>query len=351
MKLTVNLKDYQYDIFIEKGLLNHIDTYIQNIYKGKKIVIISDDNVYKHYGYIQEQLSSLYEVYSVVVEPGEQSKSFDILPSLYKQLLSYKITRSDLIIALGGGVIGDLAGFISATYLRGISLIQVPTSLLAQVDSSVGGKVAVDLAEGKNLVGAFKHPMCVLIDPDTLKTLDQRYIYDGMGEVIKYACLFDKNLFNRLEYYKDFNDLYNDIEDVIYKCIDFKRKVVEEDVYDKGNRMLLNFGHTLGHAIEQYYHYQTYSHGEAVSIGMVQIMKIAEIHKLAKEGISDKISALCKKYNLPVSANIQCVNLIDAILLDKKNINSRLSYILLKDIGESYIYPSDYSFIKVVKEI
>ncbi len=351
MKLTVNLKDYQYDIHIQKGLLNHINDYIQSIYHGKKIVIISDDQVYSYYGHIESQLSSVYEVYSIVVPHGEQSKSFDILPSIYKQLLSYKITRSDLVIALGGGVIGDLAGFVAGTYLRGLSLVQIPTSLLAQVDSSVGGKVAVDLAEGKNLVGAFVHPMCVLIDPDTLKTLPERFISDGMGEVIKYACLFDKEMFESLKSYEDFNELYKDIEKVIYQCVDYKRKVVEEDVFDKGKRMLLNFGHTLGHAIEQYYGYKTYSHGEAVSIGMVQLTYISEKHGLTNLGTSTLILDLCQKYNLPVTSHLQVDHLMNAIALDKKNINQKLSLILLKEIGESFIYPSDLSFIQIVKEI
>ena len=351
MKLSVNLKDYSYDVIIQKGLLHHIDNYISRIYKGKKIVIISDDQVFSYYYDVAEKLSSLYDVYSIVVEAGEQSKSFDILPSLYKQLLDYKITRSDLIIALGGGVIGDLAGFISATYLRGISYVQIPTSLLAQVDSSVGGKVAVDLKEGKNLVGAFKHPLCVLIDPETLLTLDKRYQNDGMGEVIKYACLFDKDMFESLKSYQDFNDLYKDIDEIIYKCIDYKRMVVEEDVYDKGRRMLLNFGHTIGHALEQYYQYQKYSHGEAVSIGMIWITMISEMKGLTKPYTTKRIIELCKIYGLPVSSMVQIKALEKTIALDKKNMNDKLSYVILKDIGEAKLYHSDLSFLHKVKEI
>ena len=177
-------------------------------------------------------------------------------------------------------MIGDLAGFVASTFLRGVKFVQIPTSLLAQVDSSVGGKVAVDLPAGKNLVGAFKHPHLVLIDPKTLKTLDKRFISDGMGEVIKYGCIFDAELFKQLTTYSSFEELYQDIDEIIYRCVDLKRDVVEKDLFDFGDRLVLNFGHTLGHAIEQYYHYEKYSHGEAISIGMVQLTQIAEMKGL-----------------------------------------------------------------------
>lgn len=282
----------------------------------------------------------------MIVPHGEQSKRFDILPSLYKSLLEFKLTRTDLIIALGGGVIGDLVGFVASTYLRGVKLVQIPTSLLAQVDSSVGGKVAVDLPEGKNLIGTFYHPKMVLIDPDTLKTLPKRFINDGMAEVIKYGCIKDKNLFERLSSYKDFDDLYQDIDEIIYRCVDIKRDVVERDQFDFGDRLLLNFGHTLGHAIEQYYHYEKYSHGEAVAIGMVQLTKIAEEKNLSFKGTSDIIKDICLKYNLPIFSDTKTDDLIEAISLDKKNLNKKLSLVLLKEIGNSYIYQSDLSLIK-----
>lgn len=352
MKLEVKLQDYQYSIFIQQGLFNHITDYISPVIKSDKLVIISDDHVYPLYGeIIKNQLSEYYTVYHIIVKHGEQSKSFEILPDIYKQLLSFQISRKDTIIALGGGVIGDLAGFIASTYLRGIDFIQMPTSLLAQVDSSVGGKVGIDLEEGKNLVGAFKHPLMVLIDPLTLKTLDKHYISDGMGEVIKYACLFDKELFNQLSTYKDFNDLYTDIDEIIYKCISYKKQVVEEDVYDKGVRMLLNFGHTLGHAIETYYHYNKYSHGEAVSIGMVQITRLTELMNLSVQGLSDQIAQLCLKYNLPIKADLYISELIKTIQLDKKNNNNILSFIIINDISQASILKENISVLEQIKEI
>lgn len=228
MKLNVNLGKDSYPIYIEQGILNKAKELISKVFTGAKIVIVSDDNVFPLYGeQLVNQLKDSYEVSTVIIPHGEPSKRFDILPSIYSQLLEAKITRTDLLIALGGGVIGDLAGFVASTYMRGIKFVQIPTSLLSQVDSSVGGKVAVDLPEGKNLVGAFKHPLLVLIDPLTLKTLDPHFITDGMGEVIKYGCIKDKALFDQLAHYKDFDDLYKDIDEIIYKCVDIKRDVVE----------------------------------------------------------------------------------------------------------------------------
>lgn len=352
MEMKVNLGKESYPIYIEKGLLNHVLSYVQSVFDGKKIMIISDDLVYSYYGeQIKSQLEQQYIVGSLVIPHGEQSKCFDILPSLYSQLLSFQLTRTDLIIALGGGVIGDLAGFVASTFLRGVSFVQIPTSLLAQVDSSVGGKVAVDLPEGKNLIGAFKHPLMVLIDPMTLKTLDHRYICDGMGEVIKYGCIFDKELFKSLDSYHSYEELFEHIDDIIYRCVDLKRDVVEKDLYDFGDRLALNFGHTLGHAIEQYYHYEKYSHGEAVSIGMVQLSLISEKKALTKPGTSDEIKRVVEKYGLPSVSHVLTQDLKKAMSLDKKNFHQTLSYVLLKEIGSCFVYPSDLSFIDEVKEV
>ena len=291
MELKVDLKDRSYQIIIEKGLINRVSEEISRVYKGKKIFIITDDNVNKYYGgKISEELKKNgFEVNLLSLKPGEETKNFNTLPIVYDELLNFNLTRSDLIIALGGGVIGDLAGFVASTYLRGIDFVQIPTSLLAQVDSSVGGKVAVDLDRGKNLVGSFYHPKFVLIDPEVLNTLDNRFFIDGMAEVIKYGCIKDKQFFDYLEKMENNQQLINDMEVVIHKCCDIKRQVVENDEKDKGERMLLNFGHTLGHAIEQYYNYTKYSHGEGVAIGMYVISKISEEKGLTKKGTSQKI--------------------------------------------------------------
>ena len=346
MEMKVNLGKDSYPIYIQQGLLDEVLGYIKPIFQGNKIMIISDNQVFSYYGEkIETQLKKEYEVGHIVVPHGEQSKRFDILPELYNELLSFQLTRTDLIIALGGGVIGDLAGFVASTFLRGVKFVQIPTSLLAQVDSSVGGKVAVDLPAGKNLVGAFKHPSLVLIDPLTLKTLEKRFISDGMGEVIKYGCIKDKKLFDQLNSYQNFEELYEFIDEIIYNCVNIKREVVEKDQFDFGDRLLLNFGHTYAHAIEQYYHYEKYSHGEAVGIGMYQITKLAESLDLTKAGSAMQIKEILHKFNLPFECKIETKNLIQAIALDKKNINNSLSVVLLKEIGKSYVYQTNQEFL------
>ena len=259
-------------------------------------------------------------------------------------MLEAKISRSDLVIALGGGVIGDLAGFAASSYLRGVRLVQIPTSLLAQVDSSVGGKVAVDLPEGKNLVGAFYQPSLVLIDPLVLNTLKERFINDGMGEVIKYGCIKDADLFSTLESHSSFEDLKEELPAIITRCVDIKRMVVENDQFDTGERMLLNFGHTLAHTIEQHFHYQRESHGEAVAIGMYQITRIAEEKGLTPKGTAERIQKVLKTYGLPFECGLTLGTLTEAIDLDKKNLNGNLNVILLHEIGDSYIEATDIQF-------
>lgn len=351
MQLTVNLGENTYPIYIENGILQKTGTYIRKIFKGQRIMIISDDNVFPLYG--QQLMDSLteYECHDLILPHGETTKSFKTLPVIYAALLDAKISRSDLIIALGGGVIGDLAGFAAASYLRGVRLIQIPTTLLAQVDSSVGGKVAVDLPQGKNLVGAFYHPKMVLIDPDVLNTLPQHFISDGMGEVVKYGCIKDRNLFEKLCSCSSFEELKPELGEIIARCVDIKRIVVEADQFDTGERMLLNFGHTLAHTIEQYYHYQRESHGEAVGIGMYQITKIAEEKGLTPHGCADQIRKALDIYSLPHKCGLPLSALTEAVTLDKKNLNGRLNLVLLHGIGESYVQPADVGFFEGTRSV
>lgn len=346
MKLSVNLAKNSYPIYIENGILSKCGNYLPQVFRGRRIMIVSDDNVFPIYG--ETLLSSLkeYECHTLVLPHGEPTKNFQSLPRIYSALLEAKLSRSDLVIALGGGVIGDLAGFAAASYLRGISLVQIPTSLLAQVDSSVGGKVAVDLPQGKNLVGAFFQPKMVLIDPSVLDTLPPRFINDGMGEVIKYGCIKDASLFETLCSHSSFAGLKDELPSVIARCVDIKRIVVEADQFDTGERMLLNFGHTLAHTIEQYYHYERESHGEAVGIGMYQITKMAEDKGLTAKGCAERIKKALDIYGLPSSCGLSVSKLTEAIRLDKKNLNGNLNLILLHDIGDSYICASDVTFFE-----
>ncbi len=345
MKLTVELGRNSYPIYIENDLLKHAAPLIGEIFTGRRIMIISDDNVYPRYGaQLTEQLSKDYDCRHLILPHGETTKNFQSLPGIYAALLDAKITRSDLIIALGGGVIGDLAGFAAATFLRGVRFVQIPTSLLAQVDSSVGGKVAVDLPQGKNLAGAFYQPRLVLIDPLVLHTLDPHFVNDGMGEVIKYGCIKDIGLFHTLESHRSFADLREELPEIIHRCVDIKRKVVEQDQFDTGERMLLNFGHTLGHTIEQYYHYERESHGEAVAIGMYQITRLAEDSGLTVSGTSSRIQDMVRTYGLPCECGLPLQELTKTIALDKKNLDDKLNLILLHDIGAAYIHPTTLSF-------
>lgn len=346
MELIVDLKERSYPIIIEKNLLDSIHHKIKEIYKGNKIFILTDDNVNGYYGdKIVENLRAVgYEVKLLSLKPGEKSKSFDMLSVIYDSLLDFKMTRSDIMITLGGGVIGDIGGFAASTYLRGIDFIQVPTSLLAQVDSSVGGKVAVDLKRGKNLVGSFYHPKAVFIDPLVLNTLEEKFFSDGMGEVIKYGCIKDSEFFEFLSKIKSREELFENIEKVIYTCCDIKRAVVEKDEKDKGERMLLNFGHTLGHALEQYYNYSNYTHGEAVAIGMYQITLLSEEKGFTKKGTAEKIRKVLEQYNLPYNMEVKINDIVEGISLDKKNLGKALNLILLRGIGHSEILKSNNSY-------
>ena len=351
MKLTVNLGANSYPIYIKNNILSQADTYIHEAFRGHKIIIISDDIVYPLYGEALTARLADWECYHIVLPHGEQTKDFQTLPQIYEAMAEAHFTRTDMIIALGGGVIGDLAGFAASTYMRGIKLVQIPTSLLAQVDSSVGGKVAVDLPQGKNLVGAFYQPSLVLIDPTVLDTLSERFIIDGMGEVVKYGCIEDTDLFETLASHTSFKDLKKVLPEVITRCVDIKREIVEEDQFDTGRRMLLNFGHTLAHAIEQHFNYQMQIHGEAVAIGMYQITRIAEERGLTEAGTAERILNVLNIYRLPHKCGLPLGSLTKAISLDKKNMHGTLNLVLLHDIGNSYAEPSSLQFFDEPKRM
>jgi len=339
-KLEVNIPNNEYEILIEDGLINSIGLEVSKVYHGEKIVIVTDENVDKHYGDIVEESLKCegYNTLKIVLPPGEKSKSMESLMNLYDELLDFKINRGHLIIALGGGVIGDLTGFCASTLLRGIPFIQIPTSLLAQIDSSIGGKVAIDLPRGKNLVGSFYHPKAVYIDPQVLKTLNRRYVNDGLGEAIKYGLIKDKELYDTLKNMESYTKLFESFEDIIYRCCDIKREIVEKDEKDTGERMILNFGHTIGHAIEKIHNFDKFSHGEAVSIGMYNIAAKCEENGICPNGTADSIKGTLIKYHLPYEVqDIKRESLIEIIGVDKKNVGKDINLILLKDIGEGFI--------------
>lgn len=325
-----------YPILIERGCLNQIGERARTIFKpGSKAMVISDTNVFPLYGaqVMQSLTGSGFSCRSFQFPAGESSKRLGTIEAMYQALAENSFTRSDFIVALGGGVTGDMAGYAAATFLRGIGFIQIPTSLLAQIDSSVGGKTGVDLPAGKNLVGAFHQPRLVLIDPDTLATLPRRYFADGMGEAIKYGCIKDSSLFRMILE----ENVQDKPEEMIFRCVDIKRVVVEHDEFDTGERMLLNFGHTFGHALEKLYDFQKLSHGEAVGIGMVMIAEYGEAAGFTKKGTAAKIREALKKYDLPTEDTAETEKILAATALDKKGVGSNIRVILLKEIGEAFV--------------
>ncbi len=335
-KLTVNVGK-TYEIIIEKGIMQECGAYIKKVSSAKKVCVITDSNVAPLY--LDRVVSDLekegYEVFSFIFKAGESSKTTAVIVEMVEFLAEKGLTRKDLVVALGGGVCGDMAGFAAAVYLRGIDFVQIPTTLLSQVDSSVGGKTGVDLPQGKNLCGAFHQPVLVLIDPLALHTLSDHYFSDGMGEVIKAGCIKSAQLFEKIEN----KDVKENIEEIIFECVDIKRSVVERDEKEQGERALLNFGHTIGHGIEKLHNFSGVSHGEAVGIGMLMISEIGEKAGLTEKGTADRIKAVLEKYNMKTSDNHSAESIIEAMQSDKKRTLNGINFVMLKSIGNSFIYP------------
>ena len=326
-----------YTIQVGNNLLLQTATIIKSIVSSGTMVIVSDSTVYPLYGEpLRHRLKEAgYSVFSFVFPPGELSKQMKTVIKLYDFLTKHQVTRSDLLIALGGGVVGDLTGFAAATYLRGIDYIQIPTTLLAQIDSSVGGKTAVNIPAGKNLVGAFYQPKLVLCDITLLSTLSQETLADGMAEAIKYAAIFSGNLLEQIQS-EDTNTLLNHL---IPSCIEWKKQLVEEDERDNGNRMLLNFGHTFGHAIEKIHHYRLYTHGQSVSLGMLLITELSEKYGLTQPGTVSTLRSALKKYGLPTEITISPKLLYQNSLNDKKRQREGVTLALIHEIGKGFLLP------------
>lgn len=340
MQLQINLPNHQYEIMIKKKALNEIGPVIQKLWQNKKIAIITDETVSQLYlKKITQQLEAAgFSVVNQIIPAGEASKSLSTANQLYDFLATENFTRSDGLIALGGGVIGDLTGFVASTFMRGLAFIQIPTSLLAQVDASIGGKTAVNSAKAKNMIGTFYQPDLVVIDPLTLESMEPVQIQEGLAEVIKAGAIADLSLWQALEKLGDTNDFLQHSEEIIEKALTVKKKVVEEDVFDNGQRLLLNFGHTVGHGIENTAGYGKISHGAAVAIGMVQITKISERAGETASGTTEKLKELLAKFNLPISYQPwNQAEIYQAISHDKKARGAAINLILLNEIGEAKI--------------
>lgn len=327
-----------YDIVIGPGLLKEAGERSRRINCGVRVLLVSDSNVAPLYAdtVAESYAAAGYRVTRFVFPAGEESKRLSTIAALYEQLAADGLTRADLIAALGGGVTGDMAGFAAATWLRGIDFVSLPTSLLAQVDSSVGGKTGVDIPQGKNLVGAFWPPRLVLADTDALSTLPADILSDGMAEVVKAACIKDASFFHWLSRQDALSD--ENLPETVSRAVDIKRRVVESDEREAGERRLLNFGHTLGHALEAQSHFRL-SHGRAVAAGMMLVTCAAERTGLTAPGTAEDIAALLRRYGLPDGDGTPPEEYLPYAALDKKRAGDSLSLVLLHRIGDGYIHP------------
>ncbi len=342
-EIIVKTPSSEYAINIASGLLQSVPRRLAKAFTKSRFAIITDETVNRLYGAaLAAALTEEGKDCRVfAVSPSEASKSIATFGQLLSQLAQHKYNRADVIIALGGGVVGDLAGFVAASYLRGVKYVQVPTTLLAQIDSSVGGKTGVNLPEGKNLAGAFYQPAAVFIDPALLSTLPDADFADGMAELIKYALIRDANMFALLENGPVVSAQSSLLEDLIIRCVAIKRDVVMADERDTGERMLLNFGHTIGHAIERICSGKgiPMTHGKAVAMGMVAIAAAGECKGLTQPGTASRIEDVLKKSGLPYSTEgFDRDDILDAILVDKKNMADMLHLVMVSEPGQSFLH-------------
>lgn len=344
MSIRINVhyqNKFIYDILIEKDFSRLSDELLYLNKKYNKICIVTDTNVEKLYlNKIKEELCQYpADIIEFIFDAGEASKNLDTVEKLYEVLIESKFERSDLLIALGGGVVGDLTGFTASTYVRGIDFIQIPTSLLAQVDSSIGGKTGVDFKQYKNMVGAFHHPKLVFINLDTLNTLPKREYLSGLAEVVKHGLIKDEIFYEWLISHKDaIKSLDMGIlEKMIMRSCLIKKNVVENDFYEKGDRALLNFGHTIGHAVEKLMNFSLL-HGECVSIGIAYALELSYIMHYITSKEKDRAINLLKDFELPIDyVNLDKKDILNTILFDKKMESGVLKFILLASIGNSII--------------
>lgn len=310
MIIPINLG---YDIVLERGALKNASSYLN---LNRKCLIVTDSGV--PYEYAEAIKSQAKEGYIYRFPQGEKSKNFDTYKMLLEKMVEYSFTRTDCVIAVGGGVVGDISGFVASSYMRGVDFYNIPTTLLSQLDSSIGGKVAIDFNGVKNVVGAFYQPKCVIIDSDTLKTLDNRQLYAGLCEAIKMSLTSNKDLFELIE---NSNNIEKEIDTIIEKSLLIKKNVVEIDPKEKGLRKILNFGHTIGHAIESD---TGLLHGECVGLGMIP---------MCNENIRERLIKLLNKFSLPTKVNSDTDTLISYIIHDKKANGNKITIIVVNEIG------------------
>ncbi len=346
-RILVDIANHPYEVVIAAEGLNRIGTELNNagINSGIKVLVVTNPDVAKPYSnqFLESLKQSGYRTSLLVLEAGENQKNQNSIARIHDAAYSTKLERGSLMIALGGGVIGDMTGFAAATWLRGISIVQVPTTLLSMVDASIGGKTGVNHTKGKNLIGAFHQPKLVLIDPSTLQTLPEREFHAGMAEVIKYGVICDPQLFSILEEIKQLNNLYQMelgiLEEIIGRSVSSKAKIVSEDEYENGRRAILNYGHTFGHAIETLCGYGKWLHGEAVAMGMVAAGELALVRGNWTQNESDRQKLLLTKFGLPTKwPRLNIDDIISTLKGDKKVQNETIRFILPTEIGKAKIF-------------
>ncbi|MEG0456558.1 MAG: 3-dehydroquinate synthase [Oscillospiraceae bacterium] len=320
MIINVNIPEKQYPIIIEKGIIKKINEYIPI---DKKILIITDENVPKEY--LLTIKGQFKKIFTFVTPSGESAKSLKVYEEICMFMTDNCFTRDDIIIALGGGVIGDLSGFVASTFMRGIDFYSIPTTTLSQIDSSIGGKVAVNLGKYKNIIGSFHHPKAVFIDEETLKTLPSRHFHNGLVEAVKAGMIYDDTILSLFEK----NDLNTNLEDIIYRSLLVKKDVVEKDETEQNLRKILNFGHTLGHGIESYYNLSDVLHGEAVAIGMIAFTQNIEL--------KSRLINILKSLNLKTEIDYDKNKVYNIMTKDKKSKGDYTAVIVVKTAGKAEI--------------
>lgn len=341
--VNVDLGERSYPIYVQSGLLNHLHSSLKSHDVDQRIFIITDENVHKLYGdKVLNQLNRAgFEVQLLTVPAGEKSKSLQQANELYTQMLRARADRNSFVVALGGGVVGDLAGFVASTFMRGIPFIQVPTTILAQVDSSVGGKVGVNHELGKNLIGAFYQPQFVLIDPDTIQTLPARQIRAGCAEILKYGFIQDRKFYDRCANGLDaLFDLSEPelLEYALYTSCEIKADVVSQDEKEAGLRATLNFGHTVGHAVEAVTGYDEFLHGEAIVHGMIAALALSREKGWLDDKAVEGAVAVLERFQPPaLPADLNFDSLMTAMQKDKKRSSAGQLWVLLQDIGSSVL--------------
>ena len=356
--ISVPLQNRSYPIWIEKGLLTKLPELLKPMNQGQKWVIFSQNEIISLYGnsLCKGLKSAGFQVELVVLPNGEKAKSLNELEGIFSQLIGMDCDRSSTFLALGGGVVGDATGFIAASFMRGVDYIQIPTTLLAMVDSSIGGKTGVNLPDGKNLVGAIWQPKAVVIDIELLKSLQEREITSAMGEVLKYGAILDRNLFEVVA--ENLNDILNLskpelLTEVIGRCAKLKADVVVEDEREGGKRRILNFGHTIGHALETHFGFETLRHGEAVAYGMLAAGKLSnEDGRLEIEDF-ELLQTTIKKLPLPKLPEFDAENILKIMQRDKKVKDRKINFVLLEAIGKTVIVDSieKESIIKAMESL